>query len=116
MHGGRQGAPQLTVHHRFRPPGLPFGELFADAQDRPQPGVPRPVELAGDDLVRLAVIAAPLGVADDHPRREAHEHRGAHLAGVRSRQLVMDVLGTDGDPRPGERVADIGERRRTAGR
>ena len=65
-------------------------------------------ELAADQLVGLAGVAAPLGVADDDPRREPGQHRRRDLAGVGARQLVMDVLGADRrrPDRLGERVAD----------
>ena len=108
--GGGQRPAQLGVDDGLRPPGLALGELLADAQDRPQARLARPDELAADELVGLAGVAPPLGVADDDPRRQADEHRGAHLAGVRPGGLVVDVLGADGDAGPGERVADRGER------
>ena len=88
-------------------PGLAFLEPLPDAQDRPQPGIDRASELAPDELVGLEGVAAPLGVADDDPCREADEHRRRDLAGVRALQLVMDVLGPD---------TDVGIRRRRARR
>ena len=54
-----------------------------------------PPELLADQLVRLAEVPPPLRVADDDPRREADEHRGRDLAGIRAGRLVMDVLGAD---------------------
>ena len=53
--------------------------------------------LRADQLVGLAGVAPPLGVADDDPGREARQHRRGDLARVRAGQLVMDVLGTDAD-------------------
>ena len=68
-------------------------------------------KLPGDPLVGLGVVAAPLAVADDDPAREPVEHRRADVAGERAGDLVVDVLGADGDvlARVRERVADGGE-------
>src|SRR5206468_4932552 len=62
-----ESAAELPVDHGSRPPRLAFVELFADAQDRPQPRFDGPPELAGDPLVGLAMVAPPLAVADDPP-------------------------------------------------
>ena len=91
------------------PAPLPLLELLADAQDRPQPRVDRARELGRDDLVRFARVAPPLRMADDHPGRESREHRGADLARVRARQLVVDVLRSDGHVLARERVAHRGQ-------
>ncbi len=93
-------------------PGLALGELLADAQDRAQPGVDGAAELPADQLVGLAGVAAPLGVADDDPRREPDQHRRA-----RSRRCTRrPARGGRSGRRPrrrgsavGERVADRGE-------
>ena len=110
-----RAAPSTTV---IRAAGLALRELLADAQDRPQARVERPAELAADQLVGLARVASPLGVADDDPGREPDQHRRRDLAGVRAGQLVVDVLGADADVRVrvGERVADHRQAARTAGR
>ena len=63
-------------------PGLALGELLADAQDRAQAGLDRPAELAADQLVGLAGVAAPLGVADDDPRREARRASAREISPV----------------------------------
>ena len=89
------GAPRAGRRPPRSGARLALGELLADAQDRPQAGVHRPAELASDQRVGLAGVAAPLRVADDHPVGQADQHRRADLAGVGALQLVMDVLGAD---------------------
>ena len=113
-----QGAAELGLDDRLRVAGVTLLRALADAQDRPQARVGRPAELLADALVRLAEVAPPLRVADDDPAREADEHRGGDLAGVRAGRLVVDVLGADPDIgiRAREGVADRGQATRTAGR
>ena len=111
-------AAHLPIDDVDRPARLAVGELLADAQDRSKPRVECPGDLPGDERVGLAGVPPPLGVADDHPGREADEHRRGDLAGVRAGQLVMDVLGADGDVGivVGQRVAHGREAHDTAGR
>ena len=53
------------------------------------------VDLGGDNLVGLAIVAAALGVAHDAVvELHAFEHFGADFAGVGALLLVADVLGT----------------------
>ena len=47
--------------------GLAIGEHLADAQDGPQAARPRRGRASADQLVGLAEVAAPLGVAEDAP-------------------------------------------------
>src|SRR4030067_879236 len=62
-------------------------------------------QLAPDDLVGLAGVTTPLGVADDDPGHEAGEHRCCDLARVGAGGLVMDVLGAARHTRPASRRA-----------
>ena len=87
----------LPIDHVDGPTSLAVGQLLADAQDRSKPSVECPGDLPGDQRVGLAGVPPALGMADDHPGREADQHRRRDLAGVRPGQLVMDVLGTDRD-------------------
>ena len=107
--GERTG--ELPPDHVHLAARLALGELLADAQDRAQARLDRAGELPADQLVGLARVAPPLGVADDDPVREAGQHRRRDLAGVGALELVMDVLGADPDigVRLGERVADGGQ-------
>ena len=71
----RASWPSTTATAR---PGLALGELLADAQDRPQPGARR----ARRSLRPISSSVSPASrrrsrVADDHPRREAGQHRRA---------------------------------------
>ena len=68
---GGQDAVDLGADDRVGPTRLALGELLADAHDRSQPGLDRPAQLAPDELVGLAGVASPLGVADDDPGRQA---------------------------------------------
>src|SRR4029079_17917070 len=88
------GAPQLALDERLGRGRATFPDLeqLADAEDRPNPPPDPPPELLGDPLVRLGVVAPPLAVADDHPRREAGEHRGGDVAGERAPDHMEDVL------------------------
>ena len=114
---GGQRPAQLGVDDRLRPTGLAVRQLLADAQDRPQARLDAPGRACGAMSSSVSPASrAPLGVADDDPRRQSHEHRCAHLAGVRAGGFLVDVLGTDGDAGPGERVADRRQGTRTAGR
>ena len=86
---------------------LPDLELLADAEDRPQAALDRPPELLADPLVGLGVVAPPLAVADDHPRREAGEHRRARCRRcTRPRARGGRPGRRRRRPSPRERVAD----------
>ena len=106
-----QRATQLAIDDGVLLARLALLELLADAQDRAQAGVDRPPDLEPDELVGLARVTTPFGVADDHPGRQPGQHRCGDLAGVGTLQLVMDGLGPDRDVRIGlgQRVADGGE-------
>ncbi len=66
-------------------------------------------QLLADELVGFLLIAAALGVADDDPGRQAAEHRGGDLAGIRPALLVVNVLCPDEDVLAGEGVLDGGQ-------
>ena len=104
-----ESAAELGGHDLHGPAGLAIGEQLADAQDGPQARRDRPSQLLADQLVRFLSVAAALGVAEDDPRGQAVEHRGRDLARVRAGQLVVDVLGPDGDVLARERVAYRGQ-------
>ena len=105
---------------RSRPPGRPRGRRAARRRTgsggarrrRARPS------FRADQLVGLARVAPALGVPDDDPGRQADEHRRGDLAGVRARELVMDVLGADADVRRrlvGEGVAATAARQTNGG-
>ena len=84
-------------------------QRLADAEDRPEPGAERPSQLLPDQGVGLARVAPALRVTEDHPGGEPVEHGRGGLTGVGAGELVVEVLGPDLDPGPGERVGAIGE-------
>ena len=106
-----EGTSELGVDDRDCPSRVAIGQLLADTQDRTEAGLDRPSELAPDPLVGLAMIAAALRVAHDDPACQVDEHRRGDVTGVCASQLVMDVLGANGDVRigRGEGIADGSE-------
>ncbi len=75
----------------------PLVGALADRRDRPQAMSHRAGDLAADALIGLAVVLAPLRMAEDHERRHAGQHERARLAGERAAFLGMHGLGPDGD-------------------
>ena len=92
------------AYRRPRSPGLPRGRRAARRRTGSGGARRRVLGRASSPIscVRLAGVAAALGVADDDPGREALEHRRGDLPGERAGELVMDVLGAD-RRRPGRR-------------
>ena len=83
--------------------------MLAHAEHGAQAGSDCPRQLPADQLVGLARVPATLGVAHDHPRCQALQHRRGCLAGEGSRELVVDVLGSHGHLGSAQCVADGGE-------
>src|SRR5207247_334256 len=108
-HAGEPGA-QLTLDRREGESLAPLLRRLADAEDRREPVGHGGAELEIDDLVGLADLLAPFGVADEHPTAaEVGEHRRRDLAGVGARGLVVTRLRPELDRAAGEHLGDGGE-------
>ena len=78
----RERASSWPAHGRLGPAGLALVELLADAQDRPQADLGAAQQLAADERVGLALVAAALRVADDRPGGQAGTSIGAEISPV----------------------------------
>jgi hypothetical protein len=87
----------LPFDHIFGVAGFPFGQHFADADDRGHAGGDGRTRLLIDGGVGLAIELPPLGMADYHVRTsDVPEHRGGDLAGM-SAKIVLDGTVLAGD-------------------
>ena len=77
-------------------PGIALLLGFADADDRGQPGAPGRLGLLPDQRIALAVIGAPLGMADnDGAGAGIRQHFGRDIAGMGARRLGVAILRAD---------------------
>jgi peptidyl-prolyl cis-trans isomerase D len=86
---------------------------LADAHNRLQPGGKRGLGLGLDDGIALALVGAPLGMADDRQARAGFEqHRGRDIAGMGTGGICVAILRADGEAAGAcDGEADQGERR-----
>ena len=101
---------QLAVHHFKSAPGLAFGKLFADAQDRCEARREYRGEFARHQLIGLTEQGATLGMTHDGAgTADVLEHGRGHFAGEGALGLGADVLCAQVDARAGQRAMRLGQ-------
>src|SRR5205085_12486137 len=90
--------PELGADERIASPRLSFGRGFPDANDSHEACAVCRERLCADRSVAFVMIAAPLGVADDHRGCAGIlEHLGREIAGECTGTLAMAVLRANPD-------------------
>ena len=92
----RQRAVELPAADVEGLPGIALVLGFADADDRGEAGAPGGFRLLPDQHVALAMIGAPLGMADnDGAGAGIRQHFGRKIAGMGARRLGVAILRAD---------------------